>query len=434
VLRIAKLGAGGEHYYLQSVGLEPRGVWLGRAPEVMGLGVEVEGESLRALMAGRDPTSGEVLGSARSRVRVHGIDMTFAAPKSVSLLCGIADEYVADEVCSSHRAAVAAAMGYVENRALGVRRQHGAERTVEPVDGAYGAEFLHRTSRALDPHLHSHVVLANLGRGPDSRYSALDGRGIYAHAGAAGALYHAQLRVELQERLGVEWGPLDRGRADLVGIAPDVRRGFSRRSAAIAADLGESGRDGYRATEIASLRTRQPKDLTVGADELKEEWRKRATELGLGAVRLEAVLGRVARSRSPGDRSHDLERDPEKVVVRLAEAGRPISRRHVVRAWCMELPRGAEVPTVERAADRLLGKLAGDGPSRDGPSRDEPSRDGPGVTERRLPLESLELGALAERVAELAVERRRTIQRASARGLAPGFEIGLSQDTGLGLG
>jgi hypothetical protein len=84
---------------------------------------------------------------------------------------------------------------------------------------------------------------------------------------------------------------------------------------------------------------------------------------------------------------------------------------------------------VERAADRLLDKLAGDGPGRDGPGRD-----GPGVTERRLPLESLELGALAERVAELAVERRRTIQRASVRGLAPGLEIGLGQDTGLGLG
>jgi conjugative relaxase-like TrwC/TraI family protein len=434
VLRLSKLGPGREGYYLQTVGIEPPGHWIGHGSEQAGLGSEVGRDELSALLGGRDPNSGEVLGTGRSRVRVTGFDMTFAAPKSVSLLCGIADEDVAGEVSSSHRAAVAAAVGYVENRALGVRRRHGEERTVEPVDGAYGAEFLHRTSRALDPHLHSHVVLANLGRGPDSRYSALDGRGIYAHAGAAGALYHAQLRVELQERLGVEWGPLDRGRADLVGISPEVRRGFSRRSAAIAADLGVSGRDGHRATEIASMRTRQPKDLTMGADELKEEWRKRASELGLGPVRLESVLGRVARSRSPGDRSNDLERDPEKVVVRLAEAGRPIARRHVVQAWCMELPRGAEVPTVERAADRLLDKLAGDAPSRGGLGRDGPVRDGPGVTERRLPLESLELGALAGRVAELAVERRRTILRASARGLTPGLEIGLSQDTGLGFG
>jgi conjugative relaxase-like TrwC/TraI family protein len=424
VLRIAKLGAGGEGYYFQSVGLEPPGEWVGGGPGSAGFAGEVGAPELTALLSGRDPRSGEVLGARRNRVRVTGFDLTFAAPKSVSLVCGIADQDVADEVSSSHRAAVVAAMGYVENRALGVRRQSGSERTVEPVDGAYGAEFLHRTSRALDPHLHSHVVLANLGRGPDARYSALDGRGIYAHAGAIGALYHAQLRVELRERLGVEWGPLDRGRADLVGIAPEVRRGFSRRSAAIAADLGESGRDGHRATEIASLRTRQPKDLTVGADELKEEWRKRAAELGLGPVRLDAVLGRVARSRAPREASHDLERDPEKVVVRLAEAGRPIARRHVVQAWCMELPRGAEVPTVERGADRLLDKLAGD----------RSGRDGPGVTERRLPLESLELGALAERVAELSVERRRTIQRASERGLDPGLEMGLSHDTGLGLG
>src|ERR1700683_5244141 len=216
LLRIAKLGPGREAYYLKTVGIEPPGHWIGHGSEQAGLGSEGGRGELSALFGGGAPNAGEVLVTGRSRVQVTGCDMTFAAPKSVSLLCGIADEYVADEVCSSHRAAVAAAMGYVRHRPLGVPRQHGAERTVEPVAGAYGAEFLHRTSRALDPHLHSHVVVANLGRGPDARYSALDGRGIYAHAGAAGALYHAQLGVELQERLGVGGGPLDRGRGELV--------------------------------------------------------------------------------------------------------------------------------------------------------------------------------------------------------------------------
>ena len=286
------------------------------------------------------------------------------------------------------------------------------------------------------------MVLANLGMDADGRYSALDGRGVYAHAGAVGALYHAQLRVELRERLGVEWGPLDRGRADLIGIGPEVRRGFSRRSTAIAADLGESGRMGRRASELASLRTREPKDLTVGADELKGEWRQRAAELGLGPVRLDAVMGRETRSRSDRDASLGVDRDganvPENVVVRLATAGRPVARRHVVQAWCMELPGGADAKSVEKAADRLLDKI-GRGVTR---------RDGPGVTETRLSLESLDLGALAERFAELATERRQTLQRERAlgldrdrvggqglgHGLGLGYEIGPHNDTGLGLG
>ncbi len=255
MLRIAKLGAGGEGYYLQSVGQEPPGEWLGRGPETAGLVGAVGGAELTSILSGRDPRSGEVLGTARDRVRVTGFDLTFAAPKSVSVLYGLADQKVSEAVAEGHRAAVSAALDYTEDRAFGVRRRTGAERTVEPLDGAFGAAFIHRTSRALDPHLHSHVVVANLGRGPDGRFSALDGRGLYAHAGAIGALYHVQFREELRVRLGVEWGPLDRGRADLVGIGPEVRRGFSQRATAIEAELAtystsDSGpvrRGGHRA-------------------------------------------------------------------------------------------------------------------------------------------------------------------------------------------
>jgi conjugative relaxase-like TrwC/TraI family protein len=443
VLRLSKLGPGRESYYLQSVGIEPPGHWIGKATEQAGLGSEVGAQELSALLSGRDPFSGEVLGSARNRVTVAGFDLTFAAPKSVSLLQGIAEEPVAQSVLEGHRAAVTAAVSYVENRALGVRRHRGAERWVEPVVGAFGAEFLHRTSRALDPHLHSHVVIANLGRDPEGRFSALDGRGIYAHAGAVGALYHAQLRVELRERLGVEWGHLDRGRADLVGIGPEVRREFSRRSTEIAADLSESGRVGHRASEVASMRTRQPKDLTVGADDLRDQWRQRAGELGLGPVRIDAVLGRDTRARTRHETSREVESDPERVIVRLASSGRSIARRHVVQAWCMELPDGAKAKGVERASDRLLETIGSAGSTRDGPPRD-----GPGVTERRLPLDSLDLGALGERFADLAADRRQALQRESERGLEPGrertggrmagiglgIELGGGHDTGLGLG
>jgi conjugative relaxase-like TrwC/TraI family protein len=428
VLRLSKLGPGREGYYLQSVGLEPPGEWLGRGPASAGLGGEVGAAELTAFLSGRDPYSGEVLGTGRSRVKVTAFDLTFAAPKSVSILYGLAEQPVSDAVADGHRAAVSATLAYVEDRALGVRRRRGPDRTVEPLDGAFAAAFLHRTSRALDPHLHSHVVVANLGRGPDGRFSAVDGRGIYAHAGAIGALYHAQLRDELRVRLRVEWGPLDRGRADLAGIGPEVRRGFSQRSAAIQNDLAtyattDSGpirKGGHRAVEVASLKTRQPKDMTIGADELRPNWRKRAIELGLGPVRLESVLERAAYARQPG---WELNQDPEQVVMRLASAGRAVSRRNVVQAWCMELPRGAQVNEVEKASDRLLVALdrgGGRDLQSDGVMRDGLMRDGRGVTERRLPLESLELGSLAPRYADHKIE----LERARDRG----------QETGLGFG
>ncbi len=427
MLRLSKLGPGREGYYLQAVGLESPGQWLGRGPASAGLAGEVGATELTAFLSGRDPRSGEVLGASRDRVKVTGFDLTFAAPKSVSILYGLADQPVADAVVDGHRAAVSATLAYVEDRALGVRRTRGSERTVEPLEGAFGAAFLHRTSRSLDPHLHSHVVVANLGRGPDGRFSALDGRGLYAHAGTIGALYHVQLRDELKVRLGVEWGALDRGRADLVGIGPEVRRGFSRRSVAIEADLAayattDSGpirRGGHRAAEVASLKTRQPKDMTMSADDLRPSWRKMAIELGLGPSRLESVLERDGHERRPG---LDLNQDPEQVVMRLASAGRSVSRRNVVQAWCMELPGGAQVKEVERASDNLLGVLTrSTGRDRQSGGRDSQpegrERDGQGVTERRLALESLELGPLARRSAERSIELRRSRDR--------GHEIGL---------
>ena len=112
------------------------------------------------------------------------------------------------------------------------------------------AGFVHRVSRALDPHLHSHVVMANLGRGPDGTYTALDGRGLYAHRSAADALYHAQLRHELTTRLGCGMGaaaPWTRRRRRASASRPGLA--FSQRAAAIAEHVRGSrarGRPGSR--------------------------------------------------------------------------------------------------------------------------------------------------------------------------------------------
>ena len=71
--------------------------------------------------------------------------------------------------------------------------------------GLIGAAFRHRTSRAGDPQLHTHVLVANLVLGADGRWGTLDGRRIYAHAKTAGYLYEHRLRALLTRELGFEW-------------------------------------------------------------------------------------------------------------------------------------------------------------------------------------------------------------------------------------
>jgi len=91
---------------------------------------------------------------------VAGFDLTFRAPKSVSVLWGVADPAVARELGAAHDAAVDAALGYVEREACWGRRGAGGVVQVRG-GGLVAAAFRYRASRDGDPLLHTHVVTGN---------------------------------------------------------------------------------------------------------------------------------------------------------------------------------------------------------------------------------------------------------------------------------
>ncbi len=409
--------------------------------EELGLGrvASVESWSVEALLAGRHPRTGEDLGARRRGVRVAAFDLTFCAPKSVSLLFALGDDEVSGAVRSGHDRAVVAAMGYVEDRALAVRRVDAElGRVPVAVDAAPGATWLHRTSRALDPHLHTHVVLPNMGRGPDGSWSALDGRGVYAHAATAGALYQSQLRHELTSSLGVAWGPLHRGRADVAGVSDEARLEFSCRAAEISAHLASRQQEACdprspsrRAVRVAAVVTRSAKDLGTTVDELRPGWRQRARTVGLGPGRIEAMLGRVP-SRGLADDAPALRPAPDRAVVEALEAlGRPgdtFARRHVVRAWAATQELGSSVPAIEERVDRFL--CSPDVRPAGGPWREDGH---PGVGERPHTL-SVELARRVDR-GRTVLDERRLDDLLRRRGMALGGERGrsLEPDTGMGF-
>ncbi len=276
---VQSVGGGIEDYYLGPT--EARGRWIGAAARELGLDGEVGADALRRVLEGLDPRNGIELRTSSSRARVAGFDLTFSAPKSVSVLFGLGDEELRSRVRDAHDVAVREAVGHLERSAAAVRRGHGGA-IVEEASGLVAAAFRHRTSRAGDPQLHTHVLVANLGRGVDGRWSALDGRRLYAEARAASFIYQAVLRGELTRTLGVEWSAVRRGIAEVVGVPRPVMRAFSRRRAEIDAALAERGTTGARAAEAAALATRRVKDPRVAADTLVGEWRERAEELGFG--------------------------------------------------------------------------------------------------------------------------------------------------------
>ena len=158
--RVTSVASGVEDYYLGEG--EAAGEWIGTGPLALGLQGTVDGDKLHRVLGGEDPATADPLRSTRG-TRVPGFDLTFSAPKSVSVLFGICDDEIRHQIQRGHDLAVGDALGYLERVAASARRGHGGSDSVAG-DGLVAAAFRHRTSRAGDPQVHTHVLIANLVR------------------------------------------------------------------------------------------------------------------------------------------------------------------------------------------------------------------------------------------------------------------------------
>jgi len=409
MLSIGKLGIGQERYYLDKVAEgaedyysgegEAAGEWIGDAAGRLGLEGEVTADQLTAMLTGRNPVDGEPLLGRQGvpgKGSVPGFDLTFSAPKSVSLLWALGGPVAALEVQAAHREAVGAALSYMQREACWTRRGAGGSEFVKG-SGYLAAAYRHRSSRNGDPQLHTHVLVANATQGPDGRWTRLYHPAIYDHATTASYIYEAHLRHELSRRLGVEWQPTRKGLADIAGFADEHLRAFSTRRAEI---LEAAGVDASAASrQIATLATRKPKDSDVSRGELLERWRSRASEIGLDRETIERTFDPEAGLRPSAAVSRMV--STWQVDRAVTAAASHFDRRDAIQAVADSLSQGATGAEVERLADAFLAS--------DSVIQVGESRTGPRYTTRRI--WELEREALA------AVERMR------AQGPAPAGEL-----------
>jgi len=342
--------AKGVDEYYRGVGEAP-GWWAGTAAAVeLGLDGEVGSDDLVAVWSGLDPRTGEQLGPFTNR-KVRGFDLCWRAPKSVSLLFASGAPEVSKVVREAHDRAVAAAFEYLEANAAATRKGHGGLQS-EPVDGFVASMFRHRTSRTGDPHLHTHVLIANVAKAADGKWRTLDGRLLYTHHKTAGHLYQAHLRHELTWQLGVEWGPVKNGCADIEGIDRTVIVGFSERRRQILEHMDRTGFRSARAAQIATLETR-PDKTTPTEGTIRDVWEAKAAEVGFDPTGLGHVLGR--RPRLPYD-PFTLRRVFNELAgpTGVTEKDSTFDRLDLLRAIADGLPLGAPVGVIEQVADTFL--------------------------------------------------------------------------------
>ena len=212
-------------YYLAEG--EPQGRWQGLGAGSLSLGGHVADDPFMALMAGLDPRDPErSLGNPYDERSVRGFDVTASAPKSVSLLFALGSSTIRQHAVAAHDAAVAAMVDWIEQHAH-TRYRIGGQVAVVDAQGIIAAEFRQHTSRALDPQLHTHVVIPNRVKSPDGRWLALDARTIKRDQRTLSALYHAAVRAELTARLGVRWHDPVNGIAEIADMPEELLGAFS---------------------------------------------------------------------------------------------------------------------------------------------------------------------------------------------------------------
>ncbi|MDA8298183.1 MAG: relaxase domain-containing protein [Actinomycetota bacterium] len=351
----------------------PPGYWLGTGVHGLGStdrriepgGIVTEDHLRRLLGQGRDPVTGDPLGlpyfrhktveeriAARvehldseltvdehaaaveriegeerkrgTRRTVAGYDYTFSVPKSVSALWAVADPAVQAAIVEAHHQAVADVLALMERDVAATRVGHAGVAQVA-TRGLIATAYDHYDSRAADPQLHTHVVIANKVQGEDGKWRALDGRPMHQAVVAISEHYNAVLADRMTGGLGVGWEQRERGRDrnpawEIIGVPDELIAEFSSRSAAIDAETDRLidayvTDHGHRPDKRAVLRLRQQATLSTRPDkthyslaELTDQWRRRA----------DRVLGQDADTWA----DHLLATSNGTVVVRAEDVGR----------------------------------------------------------------------------------------------------------------
>lgn len=271
--------------------------WGGEGASDLGLSGEVAKDAFEGILNGILP-SGE--GVAQVENRRSGVDLTFSAPKSVSLLAYVTgDKRILGENGANMKA-VARAMAWVEkNLAEGRKDVEGRKVPVQTGNLVF-ALFQHDTSRALDPQAHVHAVIANLTKMPDGKWQALHADKIWSNNTVIGSIYHAFLREEM-EKLGYRLELKGKhGTFEVAGVPKAVLEAFSQRREAILEKAAELGITSPKGRDSVTTNTRDPKLNVEDRDGLRREWIEKAAALGFdGKALLEAALAR-SEQREPG--------------------------------------------------------------------------------------------------------------------------------------
>lgn len=232
-----------------------------------------------------------------------GWDMTFSAPKTVSVAFAAAQGELRDQILEAHHRAVAKSLAWIEKQAAETRRGKAGKDVMDA--GMVISRHTHFAARPhdqtfdgsesqCDPDLHSHCVAYNVALDAQGKWGALETAEIYRQKMAVGALYRAELAAGMarlgfgiEDEIHLDDAGKEKFRAfKVAGIPDELAEEMSGRRGQIEQAMKE---DPSLSPQAANLKTRNAKDEPP-FEELTKQWRAhldsfrlRHPELGMPA-------------------------------------------------------------------------------------------------------------------------------------------------------
>ena len=336
-----------DDYY--SEGGEAPSAWVGEGAKALGLDGEVDRATFARGLEGELP-SGDRLGTVRNGEREHrpGWDMTFSAPKSVSIMAEVAGDR---RLIAAHDKAVRVALDYIERHGAATRARTGGQvRTVETGNLAI-ATFRHNTSRAQDPQLHTHSVILNATQDKAGAWRSVESLSFFRIYKDAGSVYRQALAGEARQ-LGYGIVEGKGGTFELAGVPEAAIREFSARGNKVEEALAVRGKTRADATAAEkatiTLATREAKEH-IAREALVPTWRAQAEASGFGEKERRELVAQAERQATP-DRVVGLAEQGQRQAAATLAVG--AAARHLSERDPVFSPAAVEARAVEQVGGR----------------------------------------------------------------------------------
>ena len=342
ISQISSAGAASSYYqsdnYYAKEGKDGQGIWVGQAAKELGLaGKDVSPDQFKSILAGELPNGQKLFRVvADEKKHIPGYDITFSAPKSVSIMSEVLGWH---EYRKAHDKAVKSTLEKVETMFLKTRKFNKKSGKQETIGNQkmIAALFTHDVSRNQDPQLHTHCVIANAVQGENGKFRSIHSRELFTNKMLIGAIYRSELAKNIQEQ---NLARINRthpdGRFELRHMDKKLIKEFSTRAKDIEEYLGE-GPHNAKDKAIAALRTRNSK-VECSREELKEGWNVRLEQLGYSkdqivkAVDYSRSIALAFEPHAPMDEKTALENS----VEHLTEYSSTFPRRDILRFMLSE--------------------------------------------------------------------------------------------------